>query len=148
MFLELVLAHNIGYDFEVDLVQASCVASVVYHEARGEPLEGQVAVAQVLMNRATSLKSTPCKEAMREAQFSFTYIPYQKRREAFLVAKKPDKDAQVLATQIALQAMVGGFTGHIHGAEHFYNPYIVVPPPKWSYKFKSKKLINNHLFLW
>jgi spore germination cell wall hydrolase CwlJ-like protein len=28
-----------------------CLALTIYHEARGEPLDGQVAVAQVVMNR-------------------------------------------------------------------------------------------------
>ena len=36
----------------VDLSQSlDCLALNIYHEARGEPLDGQVAVAQVVMNR-------------------------------------------------------------------------------------------------
>ena len=36
--------------------QAHCMAVAVYHEARGESLEGQLAVARVIMNRAASGK--------------------------------------------------------------------------------------------
>ena len=36
--------------------EASCIATAVYHEARGESLEGQLAVARVIMNRAASGK--------------------------------------------------------------------------------------------
>ena len=36
--------------------QANCIAVAVYHEARGETLEGQLAVAKVIMNRAASGK--------------------------------------------------------------------------------------------
>jgi hypothetical protein len=36
----------------IDLSQSlDCLAMNIYHEARGEPLDGQVAVAQVVMNR-------------------------------------------------------------------------------------------------
>ena len=34
--------------------EANCIAVAVYHEARGESLEGQLAVARVIMNRAAS----------------------------------------------------------------------------------------------
>ncbi len=36
--------------------EANCIAVAVYHEARGESLEGQLAVAKVIMNRAKSGK--------------------------------------------------------------------------------------------
>src|SRR5690606_35614877 len=36
--------------------EANCMAVAVYHEARGETLEGQLAVARVIMNRAVSGK--------------------------------------------------------------------------------------------
>ncbi|HYI43548.1 MAG TPA: cell wall hydrolase, partial [Sphingomicrobium sp.] len=39
--------------------QANCIAVAVYHEARGESLEGQLAVARVIMNRAASGKYPP-----------------------------------------------------------------------------------------
>ena len=39
--------------------EANCIAVAVYHEARGESLEGQIAVARVIMNRAASGKYPP-----------------------------------------------------------------------------------------
>lgn len=49
-----------------------CVAQAVYHEARGEPLSGQKAVADVVMNRAKSGKwgSSPCSVINAPYQFS------------------------------------------------------------------------------
>ena len=35
-------------------LQITCMTVALYHEARGEPLEGQKAVAQVIMNRVNS----------------------------------------------------------------------------------------------
>ena len=53
--------------------EANCIATAVYHEARGENLEGQLAVARVIMNRAASGKypSTWCATVKQPWQFSF-----------------------------------------------------------------------------
>jgi spore germination cell wall hydrolase CwlJ-like protein len=53
--------------------QANCLATAVYFEARGETLEGQLAVARVVMNRASSGKYPPdwCSVVKQPWQFSF-----------------------------------------------------------------------------
>ena len=53
--------------------QANCIAVAVYHEARGESLEGQLAVARVIMNRAASGKypASWCGTVKQPWQFSF-----------------------------------------------------------------------------
>ena len=53
--------------------QANCIAVAVYHEARGETLEGQLAVARVIMNRAASGRypASWCGVVKQPAQFSF-----------------------------------------------------------------------------
>lgn len=53
--------------------EANCMAVAVYHEARGESLEGQLAVARVIMNRAASGKypDTWCEVVKQPWQFSF-----------------------------------------------------------------------------
>jgi hypothetical protein len=53
--------------------QANCIAVAIYHEARGESLEGQLAVARVIMNRAASGKypSSWCGTVKQPWQFSF-----------------------------------------------------------------------------
>ncbi len=53
--------------------QTNCLATAVYFEARGESLEGQYAVARVVMNRAGSGKYPPdwCSVVKQPAQFSF-----------------------------------------------------------------------------
>ena len=63
--------------------QANCIAVAVYHEARGESVEGQLAVARVIMNRAASGKypSSWCGTVKQPWQFSFVnprtgHIPF------------------------------------------------------------------------
>ena len=53
--------------------QGNCLATAVYFEARGESLEGQLAVARVVMNRAGSNRYPPdyCGVVKQPAQFSF-----------------------------------------------------------------------------
>jgi spore germination cell wall hydrolase CwlJ-like protein len=53
--------------------QTNCLAVAVYHEARGETLEGQLAVANVVINRARSGRYPPtwCEVVKQPWQFSF-----------------------------------------------------------------------------
>lgn len=60
-----------------------CLARAVYFEARGEPLEGQLAVAQVILNRVASgrFADTVCGVISQRGQFSFDHarLPAQSR---------------------------------------------------------------------
>jgi spore germination cell wall hydrolase CwlJ-like protein len=58
---------------DTDNMEQDCLASAVYFEARGEVLEGQLAVAEVVMNRAASGKypATICGVVEQPWQFSF-----------------------------------------------------------------------------
>ena len=53
--------------------ETDCLAKAVYFESRGEPLEGQLAVANVVINRANSGRYPPdwCGVVKQHAQFSF-----------------------------------------------------------------------------
>ena len=53
--------------------ERACLAGAVYFEARGESLEGQLAVAEVVLNRAASgeYPASICKVVKQPAQFSF-----------------------------------------------------------------------------
>lgn len=53
--------------------QLECLAGAIYFEARGEPLAGQLAVAEVIVNRAASgrFPASYCGVVTQRAQFSF-----------------------------------------------------------------------------
>ena len=53
--------------------QQRCLATAVYFESMGEPLEGQLAVARVVINRAASglYPSSWCGVVKQKSQFSF-----------------------------------------------------------------------------
>lgn len=67
---ELVLAYAADTTSGRD---EDCLAKAVYFEARGEPLQGQLAVAEVVMNRAASGRypADICAVVIQPWQFSF-----------------------------------------------------------------------------
>lgn len=78
---DLVADHDAG---ETADAEGECLARAVYWESRGEPLSGQLAVAEVIINRARSGRFAPtlCGVVRQPAQFSFVrqgYIPQPPR---------------------------------------------------------------------
>jgi len=67
---ELVSAHRAGAELDEE---GKCLATAVYFESMGEPLEGQLAVANVVINRAKSgqYPTSWCGVVKQKAQFSF-----------------------------------------------------------------------------
>jgi N-acetylmuramoyl-L-alanine amidase len=57
----------------IDTAEQNCLATAVYFEAKGEPTRGQLAVAQVILNRTRSgrFASTVCGVVKQRGQFSF-----------------------------------------------------------------------------
>ena len=58
------------------LTAALCLAANIYHEARGEPISGQLMVAQVTINRVQSERypDTVCGVVYDHKQFSWTEV--------------------------------------------------------------------------
>jgi len=69
---ELVAAHM---DADARDDSSKCLAVAVYFEAKGEPLVGQLAVAQVMLNRTISgrFPETICGVMRQPGQFSFVH---------------------------------------------------------------------------
>ena len=67
---QLVEANRYGQALDAE---GQCLATAVYFESRGEPLQGQLAVADVVINRAQSgqYPTTLCGVVKQKAQFSF-----------------------------------------------------------------------------
>ena len=68
------LVRSMGATTDVSLdAEMRCLATAVYFESRGEPLEGQLAVAQSIINRVESGRyaSSICGVINQHGQFSF-----------------------------------------------------------------------------
>ncbi|MDP8914294.1 MAG: cell wall hydrolase [Pseudomonadota bacterium] len=72
---EQALAELVGAygSAQTSNAEQECLAGAVYFEARSEPLQGQLAVADVVINRASSGRypTTICAVVTQRAQFSF-----------------------------------------------------------------------------
>jgi N-acetylmuramoyl-L-alanine amidase len=86
--------------------ETECLARAVYWESKGEPLSGQLAVAEVIINRAHSGRFAPtvCGVVRQPAQFSFVrrgYIPQPP-------SASRDWHTAVAIAQIAMQSLADG----------------------------------------
>jgi N-acetylmuramoyl-L-alanine amidase len=86
--------------------ETDCLARAVYWESKGEPLSGQLAVAEVIINRAHSgrFASTVCGVVRQAGQFSFVH------RGAIPQAPQGSRDwhVAVAIAQIAMQNLADG----------------------------------------
>jgi spore germination cell wall hydrolase CwlJ-like protein len=121
---------------ELDDEQFQCLASAVYFESRGEPLDGQLAVAEVILNRVKSgrFRSTICDVVKQPSQFSFVrrgVIPQPKRETAAW-------QRAVAIAHIALNELAD-VTGE--NSLFFHATYV---NPRWGRPRVAK--IGNHIF--
>ena len=128
-----------------------CLAMALYHEARGEPLEGQVAVGNVIMNRVDSKyhPDTVCgvvyKNAHRKnaCQFSFACDGISDRpKETGAWAKKLAIAEALLACDDECRETKRG-VGGIESSTHYHATYV---SPSWARKLEKKGKVGNHIF--
>lgn len=68
------MVDQVQVDLDAD-AELRCLATAVYFEARGEPLEGQLAVAQAIRNRVASGRyaSSICGVVRQPGQFTYSH---------------------------------------------------------------------------
>jgi N-acetylmuramoyl-L-alanine amidase len=131
---ELVGDHSRA---EADDAQHECLAVAVYFEAKGESLQGQLAVAEVVLNRARSgrFPSTVCGVVKQRAQFSFVrggaFPPVPRASAAWRKA--------VAVAHIAREQLAEGAAPR---ALFFHARYV---SPGWG-KLTRVATVGNHIF--
>lgn len=122
-------------------VQFECLARALYFEARGESLDGQVAVAEVVLNRVESPRwpATIC-EVVEEARRNSCQF-------SFMCDGKPETvanpEAWGRAAKIA-RAMIDGAPRRLtEGATYFHAGFV---SPRWAAAFTRTAEIGGHLF--
>jgi N-acetylmuramoyl-L-alanine amidase len=116
----------------------TCLATAVYFEARGESLEGQLAVARVVMNRAASGKYPPswCATVKQPAQFSFV-------RNGRFPQVGEGTDAWRKAKAIA-ELAAANIVPSIRGDVLWYHATYVAP--SWGQRLSVDQKIGAHIF--
>ena len=67
-----------------------CMASAMYHEARGEGEQGMIAVAHTILNRSRKSHLSVCQTLRKRGQFSFVkrgVLPHAPREYTILALK-------------------------------------------------------------
>lgn len=120
-----------------------CLASAIYYEAGRESLDGQRAVAQVVLNRVRhpAFPSTVCGVVYQGstratgAQFTFTNDGSLYRR--------PDAGGWARARQIAEAALNGAVFSPVGWATHYHANYVL---PYWASTLAKNAVVGAHLF--
>jgi len=118
--------------------QFQCLASAVSFESRGEPLEGQLAVAEVILNRVASgrFRSTVCDVVTQPSQFSFVRggrIP------------EPNRASAAWARAVAIARIAMDNLHDVTGDQSlfFHATYV---RPSWGRSSARIARIGNHIF--
>ena len=123
--------------------QMSCLAEALYFEARGEPIQGQLAVGEVILNRVEDMRypSSICKVINqgtgRRFACQFTYTCDGKLETVH--ERKPYEMALKIA-KILMTTHDGKLT---RGSTHYHSNYV---NPKWSKKFERVAKFGRHIF--
>lgn len=124
--------------------EQKCLAEAIYFEARSESRKGQIAVAQVVLNRVKNpaYPETICKvvyqnkDRYNECQFSFACDG--QRHIVF------DKSSWRVAKQVAGEVTSGAaWLDEIGTATHYHATYV---RPNWASVFIKKAKIGTHIF--
>lgn len=113
-----------------------CLAGAIYFEARGESLEGQLAVGRVIVNRANSgrFPSSYCGVVYQRSQFSFI------RGNAMPKARE-NTESWRRAVAIAHIAVDGSWKSTAKGALFFHATSV---SPGW--RLTRVARVDNHVF--
>ncbi|MCC2651669.1 MAG: cell wall hydrolase [Microvirga sp.] len=121
-----------------------CLAEAVYFEARSEPVAGQAAVAQVILNRVKSglYPSSICgvvyQNRHRHLACQFTFACEGKS------LRIRDTESWDRAKQVASAVLEGRtYLADVGGATHYHADYV---RPSWSRRLKKMDVIGRHIF--
>ncbi|TFI59526.1 cell wall hydrolase [Sphingomonas parva] len=131
---QLVADHSTA---RTNSAEHECLANAVYFETRGEPLVGQLSVAEVVVNRARSgrFPSSVCGVVKQKGQFSFV-------RGGRLPAVPRSSPAWRKAVAIARIALEDLADGHAPRALFFHAKKV---RPSWR-GLRRVAAVGNHVF--
>ena len=123
--------------------QMSCLAEALYFEARGEPIKGQLAVGEVVLNRVEDPRypNSICKVVNqgtgRRFACQFTYTCDGKLETVF------ERDAYAISLKISKILLTTHDRKLTEGSTHYHSNYV---NPKWSKNFERITKYGRHIF--
>lgn len=128
---------------QIDLRQHACLSQAIYYEARGESQRGQVAVAEVIMNRVRSraYPNSVCGVVYQGSaratgcQFTFTCDGS--------LGQRPRGRAWDRAQRVATAVMLGYTRPITQGATHYHTHAV---NPVWNSGLVETVNVGSHVF--
>lgn len=122
---------------------AECLALAITYEAGLEPLAGQEAVAQVILNRVrhAAYPDSACGVVWQGShrrtgcQFTFTCDGSLRRTRS--------ARAMAAARAVAVRVLAGESTDHVRGSTHYHADYVA---PYWAPSLTRVRQIATHVF--
>ena len=149
--LEMFGSQPVRTAARIDPKEKECLAMALYHEARGEPVAGQEAVGQVILNRVDSRyhPDTVCEVVYKNAhrknacQFSFACDGISDRPKETKAWKKKVRMARELLSCDEACREEQRANGGIVASTHYHATYV---SPRWARKLERTGQIGNHIF--
>lgn len=118
---------------EMDIM---CLTQNIYHEARGESLQGKIAVGYVTLNRLRSphFPKSICQVVYQDCQFSWAC---QDRTEQVNLDEWKD------SAEVAVNLLKGKYANNVKNSYYYYNARKV--RPRWRHCQETLR-IDNHTF--
>ena len=129
--------------------ETECLAMNIYHEARGESLAGQYAVADVVLNRLTDKRypDTICGVVKESVKWKGNPVR-NKCQFSWYCDGRPDTatqtDSWMQAVEVAISILhYDKFRGITEGATHYHTNYV---DPFWNTSYRLIGTIGDHKF--
>ena len=148
-------ADTVPTEKQWQIDEAHCLAMNVYHEARNQPLAGQMAVISVTVNRVNDKRfpnsicgvvyEGPHRPSWKDQT---VMIPVRHRCQFSWYCdgksdKPKDEEAYQYSMKIAKNVIMGDSFGYLDGATHYHTIDVA---PSWASGKKFIVRINDHIF--
>lgn len=127
------------------------LAMTVYHEARGEPHTGQLAVASTVLNRVESGAWADSIEGVVRQRKQFSGVPSGNIYLLAFNAGRMEPAAWKAASDVSVKAVAGRwYYSRVYPWDHYYAPLVRIEKgltamPWWAKKMK-RQAIGEHIF--
>lgn len=130
-------------DLDISDEDYKCLAQAIYFEARSEPIEGQAAVAEVVLNRVQDKRfpNTVCGVVFQNenwrhrCQFSFACDGRSDRPR--------ERQSWQQARKIAAVVLAGVENDMTNAATHYHAVYV---QPGWAQRLERTVQVGQHVF--